>query len=796
MSGKRILVIDDQQDVIDDYLRILTGKKTRDTECFDKEEAFLFKKYSDSSKEVMPEESYRVSIAFQGKEGVDLARKAVAKGDPYIVAFIDMRMPPGIDGMETLKKIWEIDPRVEGVIVTAYTDRSRREIVNNIGNPDRFLYLKKPFDHDEIRQLALCLTEKWRLAREGEKRFRTLYEGSPDLLHTIDLKGNLVGCNRAYARAFGSKKEDLIGRSILPFFTNESRPVFERALNEWLKTHYVRDVELWLKPMAGKPFPVLLSATAIYNKNGELIGSNSVYRDITKQKQAEEALKESEENYKALFQGTAEGILVTDIEKKRFRYANPAICRMLDYTEQELKRMSVADIHPKEALEGVISEFEAQARGEKTLATDIPCLRKDGTTTYADIKTANVSIDGRQCNVSFLTDTTERKRVEEAKVKLEVQLQQAQKMEAIGVLAGGIAHNFNNLLMAIQGNVSLMLFDIDSSHPHYEFLTTIEDEIMDGAQLAKQLLGYARKGRYFPQPINLNELVERISEVIGGTRREIHIHRELVEDLYAIEADQSQIEQVLMNLFVNAADAMLGGGDLILKTANATHTDMGAKVYDPKPGDYVQLTVTDTGSGMDKETQERIFEPFFTTKEMGRGTGLGLASVYGIIKGHGGYIDIDSGLGRGTTFTIYLPATDGKIEKTIEPAQQIVKGNGTILLVDDEDRVMDVGTKVLTRLGYTVLEARSGQEAIEIYKENKDKIALVLLDMVMPDVDGGETYDRMKEINPNVKVLLSSGYSIDSEAKEILERGCNAFIQKPFGMQELSQVIREVLDKK
>jgi signal transduction histidine kinase len=454
-------------------------------------------------------------------------------------------------------------------------------------------------------------------------------------------------------------------------------------------------------------------------------------------------------------------------------------------------------LHPPEEVEGEFSRtFKEHLKEKEGQALEAQVLTKNGEKRDVSIKANVFVLKGKNVLQGTFRDITDHKRAEEERKELEAQLQQAQKMEAIGVLAGGIAHNFNNLLMAIQGNVSLMLFDIDSTHPHYEFLTTIKDDIKDGAQLARQLLGYARKGKYFPEPINLNELVETISGAIGGTRRDIHIHRELVEDLYAIEADQSQIEQVLMNLFLNAADAMPGGGDLILKTANATDTDMGGQAYDVKPGNYVQFTVTDTGRGMDKETQERIFEPFFTTKEMGRGTGLGLASVYGIIKGHAGYIDVDSGPGRGTTFTIYLPATDEEVEKTIEPAQQMVKGNGTILLVDDEDRVIDVGTKVLKKLGYTVLEARSGKEAIEIYKENKDKIALVLLDMVMPHMGGGEAYDKMKEINPKVKVLLSSGYDIDSEAKEILARGCDAFIQKPYGMQGLSVRIREILDKK
>ncbi len=281
------------------------------------------------------------------------------------------------------------------------------------------------------------------------------------------------------------------------------------------------------------------------------------------------------------------------------------------------------------------------------------------------------------------------------------------------------------------------------------------------------------------------------------TKKEIRVHQELAKDLSGVKADQDQIEQVLLNLYVNASDAMPGGGDLFLKTMNITHKDMGDKPYEVKPGNYILLTVRDTGSGMDKETMERIFDPFFTTKGMARGTGLGLASVYGIIKAHGGYIDVESKKDHGTTFTIYLPASSEKaLIKEKELPQKTLKGEESILLVDDEDIIIDVGEAMLKALGYTVLVARGGKEAIELYNKNKDKIDMVLLDMVMPDMGGGETYDRMKEINPDIKVLLSSGYSIDGQATEIIKRGCDGFIQKPFDMQGLSQRIRKILDKK
>jgi signal transduction histidine kinase len=390
-------------------------------------------------------------------------------------------------------------------------------------------------------------------------------------------------------------------------------------------------------------------------------------------------------------------------------------------------------------------------------------------------------------------DITERKRSEEEKKLLEAQLRQAQKMEAIGTLAGGIAHDFNNLLMAIQGNASLMLFDLDRNHEHFERLRNIEKLVESGSRLTSQLLGYARKGRYEVRAIDLNQIVQDACETFNRTKKEIRIQLQLDRHLAPIEADTGQIEQVLMNLLVNAADAMRGGGTVTIRTGNTTHEEMKGKLYNPKPGKYILLAVTDTGVGMDEKTKERIFEPFFTTKEMGRGTGLGLASTYGIIKGHGGFIDVDSQPGKGATFLIYLPASAKKVSKTHRGFEKIPRGQETVLLVDDEDMVLEIGRALLETMGYHVVTAKDGEEAIALYKNGGSGIDLVLLDMVMPGLGGGEVFDRLKTMNPGMKCLLLSGYSIDGEASEIIQRGCDGFIQKPFKLRDLSRSIREIL---
>jgi CheY-like chemotaxis protein len=292
----------------------------------------------------------------------------------------------------------------------------------------------------------------------------------------------------------------------------------------------------------------------------------------------------------------------------------------------------------------------------------------------------------------------------------------------------------------------------------------------------------------------MNEILEKTSSMFGRTKKEITIHRKYGKDLWPVEVDQGQMEQVFMNLYVNAWQAMPGGGEIYLETENVLLDDAQAFPYAVKLGEYVKITVTDTGTGMDEKTKARIFDPFFTTKEMGRGTGLGLATVYGIIKGHKGVINVDSEPGHGTTFTLYLPASEKEVVKEKAAMGTMTRGTETILLVDDEQMVAEVTRELLESLGYRVYVAGSGQEAIAVYMEKRDEIDLVILDMIMPGISGGETYNRLKEINPDIRVLLSSGYSINGEAKTIMDRGCDGFIQKPFQLENLSRKVREILD--
>ncbi|MEE4606581.1 MAG: response regulator [Desulfobacteraceae bacterium] len=378
--------------------------------------------------------------------------------------------------------------------------------------------------------------------------------------------------------------------------------------------------------------------------------------------------------------------------------------------------------------------------------------------------------------------------------RLETQLRHAQKMEAVGTLAGGIAHDFNNLLMGIQGYASLIMLKTDREHPNYKNLNSIEMLVQNGADLTKQLLGFARDGKFDVKSTNMNEIAQETLRMFGRTKREISIYEEYEEAIWPVDVDQGQLQQVLLNLFVNAGQAMPGGGDLTLVTNNLILGAHEAKEFGLPPARYVRISISDSGIGIDEGTRQRIFEPFFTTKKRGHGTGLGLASAYGIIQNHQGTIDVVSQVGEGATFHIYLPASEIAIKDEKPLINNNLNGPETVLLVDDEEFILKVGSQILEELGYAVLTAASGKEALEIYSEKKDEIDIVVLDMIMPGMGGGETFDSIKALNPDAKVLLSSGYSIMGEASDILSRGCQGFIQKPFTMKSFSEKLREILD--
>jgi two-component system, cell cycle sensor histidine kinase and response regulator CckA len=521
-------------------------------------------------------------------------------------------------------------------------------------------------------------------------------------------------------------------------------------------------------------------------------------------------LEFSEERYRYLVDYSPDIVFTLDGEGK-FVFVNDTVRKLFGFNEKELIGKPFAGLVHEEDRDR-LEDYLYDIREGRPMADHVEIRaghflngdsRYSSDGEYSIIELRAIGVDGRFIGPQVETrgiygiarDISERRRIEEEKRILENQFQQAQKLESIGTLAGGIAHDFNNLLMAIQGNASLILFNVDDGHPYYERLRNIEKLVDSGSRLTAQLLGYARKGKYEVKPLDLNHLAKYVSDTFGRTRKNVTVHHSLDPGLFSIEADSGQIEQVLMNLFVNASDAMPNGGNLYLETANTTHENLRGKLYNPRPGSYVLLSVRDTGHGIDESIIERIFEPFFTTKEIGRGTGLGLASTYGIVKGHDGFIDVESKMGEGTIFRIYLPASGKKVEETGQSNEQFQKGGETVLLIDDEEIIIDVGRSLLEAIGYKVFTAMGGKEALEIYSTKKDEIDIVLLDIVMPGIGGGELFDRLKKINPNIKILLHSGYAIEGEAESLMNRGCDGFIQKPFKVKDLSINLRKILDR-
>ncbi|MCP5103530.1 MAG: PAS domain S-box protein [bacterium] len=509
-------------------------------------------------------------------------------------------------------------------------------------------------------------------------------------------------------------------------------------------------------------------------------------------------LQDSEKRYRALFDQAGDAIFIIDLDGT-IRDANPQGCKLLDYTKEELlKRHHLECVHSSQRVD---SEHKAIGllAGEKYVSYEKELIRKSGETIPVEINVTIVSDqDGTpKYYQSIIRDITERKRMEAEKKELEEQLFQSQKMESIGRLAGGIAHDFNNILTGIMGYAELLKmrsFKPGTKEGHA--VDVIIKSTTRAADLTKQLLGFARGGKYNPVPLKINDIIKDSVKVSGKIfEKNIVLTYDLTENINTIEADKHQMGQVLTNLIINARDAMPNGGNLIIKTENIFLTEnYSGKFPEIQPGNYIRISITDTGTGMSKEIKKHIFEPFFTTKEEGRGTGLGLATVYGIVKSHHGHIAVYSEPGEGTTFTLYFPVSEKNIAVAVKKDIIIVRGEAVILVVDDEESVRDMAEDALDILGYKVLCAGDGSEAVTIYKEKKNEIDLVLLDMVMPIMAGKETYLELKKLNPKVKVLLVSGYSQNEKATEILEEGVLGFVQKPFGLQKLSEQISQTLN--
>ena len=598
-----------------------------------------------------------------------------------------------------------------------------------------------------------------------------------------DGKGRIVYTSRSTLKLCGFKRSEIEGQSLEKLFdlTAEQQTSIKQCLGDKSAASF----ETAARTKSGATFAVQLKAAPL-NPAADDCGLAVFAVDISGFKRT----IEEQARLVTAVEHTAESIIVTD-PAGRIEYVNPAFEKITGYARDDVigSDIGLLDSGQKSktffsSIIGTLQRGEIWQGRMVNKRSDHSLYETEATVSPIKNKTGEITN-----YVSVQRDVSH-------EVRLERQLRQAQKMEAIGTLAGGIAHDFNNLLMGIQGNISLSLLDIDPDSPYVKNLNKIEQYIQNGVDLTKQLLGFARGGKYEISLLNLNKLLEEQNLMFSRTNKEIIFENKLNPDLWRVEADRGQIEQVLMNLYLNALQAMPDGGTLTTRTANVTIDEDHYSPYYVKAGKYIQMVIEDTGIGMDEDIQQRIFDPFFTTKEMGRGTGLGLASVYGIVKNHEGFINVFSKTGQGTRFEVFLPSSDKGVPVKEKVAEEFVKGQETVLLVDDEDMIIDVGARMLKKLGYKVFAARDGKEAIAVFKKHQEEIDVIVLDMIMPQMGGGETYDQIKKMKPGIKVLLSSGYSINGQASEILNRGCNGFIQKPFNLQNLSKNLRAILEGK
>jgi PAS domain S-box-containing protein len=523
---------------------------------------------------------------------------------------------------------------------------------------------------------------------------------------------------------------------------------------------------------------------------------------LTERKQAEEALRESESLYRLHFDNVSDVIYSVDREFKLINIS-PSVERVLGYNPEELVGRPFQELNllAPEYLEQAASDAMRVLGGERISSAEYQFIARDGTKKWGGVSGAPLVRDGQVVAlISVARDITERKRAEEENEKLQAQLRQSQKMEAIGTLAGGVAHDFNNLLTTIIGNADLGLMDLGKDHPLRERIEDIKKAGNSAASLTRQLLAFSRKQVIKPEVLDLNEVItdteKMLKRLIG---EDVELSMVLEPEPWKVHADRGQVEQVIMNLTVNARDAMPQGGKLTFETANIDLDEDYFRKHgiEEQPGSYVVLAVSDTGIGMDKETQSRIFEPFFTSKGLGKGTGLGLSTVYGIVKQNNGFIWVYSEPGQGSTFKIYLPRVKGDVKEKEKERTPVIKldGSETVLVVEDDDSLRKLAQKSLDPHGYRVLAAENGEDALRVSKEHEGPIDLLITDVVMPKMGGKEVAERLQPLYPHMKVIYMSGYTDRTIVNHgVLAPGLN-FLEKPFSPKGLARKVREVLDK-
>ena len=632
--------------------------------------------------------------------------------------------------------------------------------------------------------------------KKSEEKYRSIFENVPQGIYQTDPDGRFRNANKTLAKMYGyNSAEEMIKNTYNVADQYYADPCYrENFLKTMEEKGYVEKFLTRFKRIDGSFFWGTNNSRVVKDDNGNVLYYEGSIEDITTLIEAQARAEHSEEKFSKIFLTSPELIVITRLHDGKFIDVNPGFEKITGWKKEEIKGLTSLDINFWDDISRRQEMFDDLKSGGNVLYREIAFRRKDGSLRHGIYSARTITIAEEECLVFAMHDITERKHLAGEQRKLEQQLYYSQKMDAIGKLAGGVAHDFNNILAGIQGLVSLMLIKSSPDEPLHNKLIKIEEQIKRGTSLTKQLLNLAHEGKNEKTVIDINELLDKSVEIFKETKKGIEINFKPGSNIHPVEADPGQIDQVILNLFINADHAMPDGGFITLKTDNITIDESDSKRFELKPGHYVKISVSDTGTGMDSEIIKKIFDPFFTTKSESGGTGLGLASAYGIIRNHDGIIDVYSEPGHGSTFNIYLPSS-AKItgEKESFPAKNIFYGSGTILIVDDEHSVLEAASEMLLILGYKVLQASSGEEAISIYSEQKDVISLVILDMIMPVMSGSQVLKTLREINPEVRIILSSGYVMQGNAIKVLEYEYSNFMQKPYSLIDLSRIVHEAL---
>jgi len=631
----------------------------------------------------------------------------------------------------------------------------------------------------------------------------------PNATMVIDNEGKVVTWNHAMERMTGVKAEDILGKGnyeyALPFY-GERRPTLIDLVRKWNKEtaekyqHVKRQGEALVSETYDclvKPGGFLRNkASLLYDSTGEVMGAIESIRDISDRKRAEEKLQYQKAYFEGLVDNMPDSIAIFD-DDGTIMEVNSQFIRMFGYPEEEVLSQNISElVGPPDRLEEAHSYRRRIASGE-IMKVETVRKSKDGALIDVSLRSAPVIIDNTIIgHFVIYRDISARKQAEKEKSGLESQLQQARKMEAIATLAGGVAHEFNNALMGILGNIELLKMDLPEDERRDRYFGAMKDSGHRMSRLTDQLLAYAQGGKYQPKNLKLDGFVIQTLQILQhDLGPEVRVETHFSKDISVIKADNAQMQMVLSAILNNSNEAIEDEG-LIRITAENKYIDEDFAKQHPgfKPGSYVCLNIEDDGKGMDEETKDGIFEPFFTTKFQGRG--MGMAAVYGIVKNHDGWIYVDSELGKGTVVQIYLPAIEIEIEKPTKAAVEVVRGSGTVLMIEDEDVVIEVTQAMLEWLGYRVMVAKTGKDAIHITETFDGDIDLALLDIKLPDMEGGKVYPLIMEARPNLKVIVFSGFSIEGPARKILDAGAQDFIQKPFSLATLSEKLKEVLEGK